>query len=180
MSLAGTHRARAKEWALGKSSAGNEQIAVMFEITQGENIGKSITWFGSFSDKAVDRTLDSLRHCGWSGDNFVELLGLDTNEVELVVEAEEYEGKIRDKVRWVNRPARLALREQLDTSALSVFAARMRTKALAHKQSYVASNGSPAPASKASSKASTWAASKASDTTQYEPSPFPSDDDIPF
>jgi len=136
MSIAGTHRGRAREWALGHASNGNEQIAVLFELTQGEHAGKTITWFGSFSDAAVDRTLDSLRHCGWDGDNFAALDGLDANEVELVIQPETYEGKTRDRVRWVNRPSRLALREQMGPGAASAFAAKMRAKALAHKQSY--------------------------------------------
>jgi len=179
MTMTGTHRARAREWALGHSSNGNEQVAVLFEITQGECAGKSITWFGSFSDAAVDRTLDSLRHCGWNGDNFVELAGLDTNEVEIVVQAEEYQGKVRDRVRWVNRPSRLALREQMDPTKTSAFAAKMRAKAIAHKQSYVGGGASSAATRPTTSKAQPGLPfGNAADGD--EPLDLGSDDDIPF
>lgn len=140
--MQGTFKARAKEWALGLSSTSKEQVAVLFEITQGEHAGKSLTWFGYFTEQTTDRTLDSLRHCGWDGDNFVELKGLDANEVEIVVDEEEYEGKTRTKVQWVNRPSRLAMREQMNGQAAAAFAAKMRGRALQHKAKYGAQ---PAP-----------------------------------
>lgn len=174
MSIAGTHRARGKKWALGHAGNGNEQVAVLFEVTQGEHAGKSITWFGSFSDAAVDRTLDSLRYCGWNGDNFAELNGLDANEVEIVVEVETYKGKASDKVRWVNRPSQLALREQMTPSAVAAFAVRMKAKALAHRQSYAS----------AQPRASTTTRAAAAQPGERAPSSlddpgFPGDD-IPF
>jgi hypothetical protein len=144
--MQGTFKARAKEWALGLSSTSKEQVAVLFEITQGEHAGKAVTWFGYFTENTTERTLDSLRHCGWDGDNFVELKGLDANEVEIVVEEEEYEGKRRTKVQWVNRPSRLAMREPMNGQAQAAFAAKMRGKALQHKQKYGAQ---PAPSAAA-------------------------------
>jgi len=136
MSMQGTHKARGKEWGLGHSSTGKKQVAVLLELTQGEHAGKCITWFGYFTDGAVDRTLDSLRYLGWEGDDFVHLTGLDANEVEIVITAETYEGKTRDRVQWINRPARLALREQMSPAAAAAFAASMRAKAIAHKQAH--------------------------------------------
>ncbi len=135
----GTYKARAREWALGMSANGKEQIAVLFELIGGEYAGQLITWFGYFTDAAVDRTLDSLRHCGWSSDSLAELDGLDQNEVEIVVEEDTYEGKTRSKVRWVNRPSRLALKEQMTPQAMQAFAAKLRGRTVAHKQKY----GSP-------------------------------------
>lgn len=175
MSMSGTHKARAREWALGHSSTGKEQVAVLFEITQGEHAGKAITWFGYFTDTAVDRTLDSLRHCGWAGDNFVDMTGLDANEVELVIEPDTYEGKTRDRVRWVNRTSRLALREQMNPGATATFAARMRARALAHKQSYAQG----APRSNTSNAAQPGERTPSS-SSHYNDAPTPSDDDIPF
>lgn len=141
----GTVKARAKEWALGLSSTGKEQIAVMFELTSGEHAGQSITWFGYFTENTVDRTLDSLRHCGWQGDNLAELDSLDANEVELVLGEEEYDGKVRTKVQWVNRPARLALKEQMSAAQAAAFAQKMRGRAVAHRQKHAGnSNGGAA------------------------------------
>lgn len=135
-SLAGTHKARAKEWALGVSSTNKEQIAVMFELLGGEHAGKHITWFGYFTDGTVDRTLESLRHCGWESDSLAELDTLGNCDVELVIEDEEYEGKWRSKVKWVNRIAKLALKEQMNPAQVAAFAARMRGKTVASKQKY--------------------------------------------
>jgi hypothetical protein len=174
--MQGTFKARAKEWALGHSKNGKEQVAVLFEITQGEHAGKSYTWFGFFTDQTTDRTLDSLRHCGWDGDNFVELKGLDANEVEIVIDTDEYEGKPRTKVQWVNRPSRLAMREQMSGQEVSAFAARMRGRALQHKQKY---GVQPAPT--ASTPRSTG---QSRDQMDADPSgydtPPPSDYDIPY
>lgn len=135
--MIGTFKGRAKEWALGMSSGGKEQIAVMFELT-GDHAGQTITWFGYFTENTVDRTLDSLRHCGWDNDNIAELDNLSANEVDLVLDEEEYEGKVRTKVKWVNRPARLMMKEQMTPAAAAAFAQRLRGKTVAHKQKYVA------------------------------------------
>jgi hypothetical protein len=135
-SLAGTHRARAQEWSLGMSSTGKEQIGVMFEIAGGPCDGKHITWFGYFTDNTVDRTLESLRHCGWASDNLADLDTLNANEVELVIEDEEYDGKVRPKVKWVNRISRLQMKEQMTPAQVQAFAARLRGKAVASKQKY--------------------------------------------
>lgn len=131
-----TVKARAREWALGLSSTNKEQIAIMFDYTDPAGEAGSITWFGYFTEDSADRTLDSMRHCGWAGDNLGELDGLSANEVELVLDEEEYNGKVRTKVKWVNRPARLALKTQLNTNQAAAFAARMRGKVVANKQKY--------------------------------------------
>lgn len=163
----GTVKARAKEWALGHSSTGKEQIAVLFELTSGEHAGQSITWFGYFTDGAVDRTLDSLRYCGWQGDNLAELDSLDANEVELVLAEEEYEGKVRTKVQWVNRPARLALKEQMSAAQAAAFAQKMRGKAVAHRQKHsTASNGGSASQSRPGGR------SAPSGADDFEDAPF--------
>jgi hypothetical protein len=132
----GTYKARAKEWALGISSTGKEQIAVMFQIVGGEIDGQSITWFGYFTEGAIDRTLDSMRHCGWDSDSLAEIDALGNNEVEIVVEEESYDGKTRCKVKWVNRISKLALKEQMTPSAAQAFAAKLRGKTVAHKRKY--------------------------------------------
>lgn len=141
-SMAGTHRARAVEWALGISSTGKEQVAVMFELVGGPHDTKHITWFGYFSDLTVERTLESLRHCGWDSDSIAELDSLGANEVELVIEDETYEGKTRSKVKWVNRISRLQMKEQMNAQQVAAFAAKLRGKTVASKQKYGAQ---PAP-----------------------------------
>lgn len=142
--MIGNFKARAKEWDFGVSSNGNEQIAILFVITQGEHAGKTRTWYGSFSDAAIDRTLDSMRHCGWDGDSLATVDDLSNNEVEIVIEEEEYQGKVREKVKWVNKPASLKLQNQLTGTARDAFASKLRGKVVAHKKKY---GPQPAPTS---------------------------------
>lgn len=174
--MKGTFAARAQEWALGVSQGGNEQVAVLFRIIGGEHDGQCLTWFGHFTEKTLDRTLDSLRHCGWASDSIAELDGLDANEVQIVVDEEEYEGKLRTRIKWVNRPSRLALKEQMTPDAAKAFAARLRGKTIAHRQKYGAQ-----PAS-TSTRQSTQSQNGSRFGGSGEPAPGATDydDDIPF
>jgi hypothetical protein len=123
------YAARAKTWGLGETSKGTEQIAVEFEILTEEAEFNHITWFGYFSDKTFERTIESLRHCGWTGHDLTDLTGLDANEVELVIEDEDDEdGNPRARVRWVNRKGGLALKAPLTGDKAKTFAASMRDK----------------------------------------------------
>ncbi len=177
---AGNYKARAKEWALGMSQTGKEQIAVLFELVEGELAGQTITWFGYFTDNTLDRTLDSLRHCGWQSDSLADLDHLDTNEVEVVVEEDTYEGKTRSKVRWVNRPSRLALKDQLNPQAIAAFAAKLRGRTVAHKQQYGKGGAAQAaPSQNGGQRQGTGATygGAAAAKSNFEPDPT---DEIPF
>jgi len=171
LSLAGTHRARATEWVLGMSSTGKEQIAVMFELVGGVHDGKHITWFGYFTDQTVDRTLESMRHCGWDSDSIAELDSLGANEVDLVIEDETYEGKTRSRVKWVNRVSRLAVKEQLNPMQIAEFAAKLRGKAVASKKKYGAQ-----PAAKTSANGR----QQSLDDGYAHGDPGPTDEDVGF
>lgn len=183
--MKGTFKARAKrdEWTFGATDKGNEYIAVLFEVTQGEHAGHTLQWRGFFTDKTVDRTLDSLRHCGWDGDDIMRLDGLDRNEVEIVVEEETYddkqtgERKTVSKVQWVNRPARVRVQNELTGQSLAAFAARFRGKAVAHKQAY---GPQPAPTNAAPRTASQQRSAPPPATFAGDDTPMPENDDIPF
>jgi hypothetical protein len=135
--MQGSFKAKAIDFQLGVSNNGNEQVALMFQIIGGDHDGKRISWFGSFTEKTTERTLDSLRHCGWAGDDITNLDDVCNNEVEIVVEEEQGEdGKVRSRVRWVNRLSALKLKNQLNPAAAAAFAAKLRGRAVAHKQKY--------------------------------------------
>lgn len=126
--MKGKFKAKAKAWILGETSTGGEEIAVEFDVlTEGAEYSV-LTWRGYFTDAAWERTIESLRHMGWKGDNLANLEGLDTNEVELVVEEEEYNGKIQTKVRWVNRASGLNVKAPLTEDRKRSFAASMKDK----------------------------------------------------
>ena len=130
----GKVKARAREWGLDVSKNGKDQVVVLFAYVGEDGEEHMIRWYGFFTEATTDRTLDSLRYCGWTGDDLSNLEGLDANEVELVLEEEEYEGKLNTKVKWVNGPSRFELKNPMNQAQAKSFAERMRGKVVAHKQ----------------------------------------------
>ncbi len=158
----GRYKAKAQTWGLGETSSGKEQVAVLFELKAEEPAinGLRITWYGYFTEATLETTIKALRACGWRGNDLLELeeanCGVDTNEVELVVENEQEldaQGQpavdqsgqpvMRPKVRWVNTLGGLALRTPLQGDKAKAFAARMKASILALEQ------GKPKPAGQA-------------------------------
>lgn len=124
MIAAGKYKARAVgEVVLGETSGTppTPYVECMFRIADGEEAGQEVRWTGYLSMKQgpsgktpAERVFESLKHCGWDSDDgaisvFADggLHGIDTNEVEIVVEHEskEKDGETRTyaSVRWVNR-----------------------------------------------------------------------------
>jgi hypothetical protein len=167
----GKHNARAVGGVLGTTGKNSEQVGVEFVFTDdGPNAGKHITWYGYFSDKTIDRTIESLRYAGWKGTDLSDLSDLsaeDTPVVQLVLELEDTEKGPRVKVRWVNRGGSggVAIKDKMDEGSAKSFAERMKAHVLAYDQQ----KGTPtraAPAKPAAPKA---------------PAPTPgSDIDVPF
>lgn len=144
----GKFLARARGAQLGVAGTGTEQIAVEFEVTEeGDYRGERITWFGFFSDKTYERTLEALRHCGWQGDDLRDLTGIDQNEVELDCSNEtDPKGNVRLRVQWVNKPGGMRLKQPMTDAQSADFAERMKAKVIAHRQ---AAPAEAAPAGKA-------------------------------
>lgn len=172
ISYAGTHKGRAVEWDFDASN-GKESIAIRFEFIAGPHVGKSIQGWFYFLDSTVERTLQTMRHCGWTGETLGDLTGMGDAEVELVIEDEEYNGKVRSKVKWVNRPSRLIVKNAMSHEAMQAFSQRMARLTSDSKRNY----GSP-PA-KAAAPASNGAPKS---TYLADPGPVyeHSDEDIPF
>lgn len=128
--------AKAIASAFGVSSNGNYEIGITCEVVDGEHAGQEITWIGFFSEKTQERTIESLQHFGWKGDNLEELADLDAegcarmfpDHVELACDVEVYEGEQQLKVKWVNKPGagRFAFKDKLEGGQLKSFAAQMR------------------------------------------------------
>jgi hypothetical protein len=130
----GKYKALATDVGLGLTEGGNEQIAVLFELTEGEFTGETITWFGYFTEKTTARTIESLRHCGWQGNDLDIITASDLpKEVQLVIEEEvDQKGDARMRVRWVNRLGNsIALKHRLEGSQAKSFAARMKGACMA-------------------------------------------------
>jgi len=78
--------------------------AVSFEILNGPQAGQRITAFLYFGDNSVERSMESLRYCGFTGDDIDKFADQHPEiEVQIVVEHETYEGKTRPKVKWINK-----------------------------------------------------------------------------
>jgi hypothetical protein len=128
----GNYRGRPVRAALGLTSTGKEQIGVQFEFV--EPAGTRLTWYGYFTDAATERTVESLRHCGWRGDDlsvFAEGQPLPEGfdqEVELVVKHEEYQGKTSARIAFINGGGGLAMKEALTQDQASAFAKRMKSR----------------------------------------------------
>lgn len=107
----GTYRARCVQAVLTrtKGSAKSEQVAAQFALTDEPTV--TLAWFGLFGNKAgrdgvtmTERTVRSMRVCGWVGDDLTDLKSMTTNEVDLVVGYEEYQGRRRLRVRFIQEP----------------------------------------------------------------------------
>lgn len=172
---AGKYRGKAKEWGIGKAGTGTVQVAIRFDlldVVSEQGVCDSINYYGALSEAAYPFTVKALRACGWQGCDLTELEnnggGLDAQEVQLVVELEDYNGETRAKVRWVNTLGGLAMKDTLEGDSLKAFATQMKGKILALDPSSakkVAANGR-APLRRA--------------TAPVEEPPPPGDNDIPF
>lgn len=167
------YKAKAAEWSLGETSQGNPQVVVLFNILDEGAQETRLTWYGYFTEKTTDKTIESLRICGWQGEDLTDLTGLDTNEVSLVVEDEEYtdeqSGQVstRARVRWVNKAGGLSVKQPLTGEKAQAFAASMRAAVRAFDA--------------ASGKRTTTAPKPAVSPSLLAPEPPPlTDKDIPF
>lgn len=117
---------------LGKSpKKGTGYVAVRFK----DDVGDTITAYLYTSDAALGRTVETLEALGWSveannGDvsTLHETQLLVGAKAEIVVENEEYEGKVRPKVKWINDPNGGGRAEGMAPSDAQAFAAALRAK----------------------------------------------------
>jgi hypothetical protein len=149
--FAGRHKARAIGIDFGIAETGTEQVAIAFEVTEGDAAGEVISWFGYFTDKTTKGTIQAMRACGWRGDDLAEVSADDLlDAVEIVVQEEQdREGNPRLRVRWVNRPGSgtATLKQPMTPEQRKAFAARMRGACMAEKPAPVKpGNGGAKPA----------------------------------
>jgi hypothetical protein len=127
---------------MGFTNAGKEQVAVAFELV--EQPGQRITWYGLFRTEITgqerisqcERTMESLRLCGWNTDDLSDLAGISDNEVELTIDHEtDLKGETRARVKWVNAPGSggPALKNIMPDAQKKSFAAKMKAAAIASR-----------------------------------------------
>jgi len=115
-----------------------KKVVVYFEILDGPNAGEVYAWSGFFSKKSAKRTVESLKYCGFKGDDLTDLNNQLLNQkvqVEIAhnsYEKEDDDGSTRTvtyaEVSWVNQLGRGALKLQnpMSDDAIRKFAAMMR------------------------------------------------------
>jgi hypothetical protein len=179
---AGTYKARVTgECVLGTSkNKGTPFVEFYLEILSSAAAGSRVKWQGYFTENTNERSIQSLQICGWQGDDLSEfsdggLHGLDANEVEIVVELEEYtnaegEDKVSAKVAWINRQGGFLNTEAaMNEGAAAAFGSRMRGLVLKMKEK----NPAPVASTKSAPKPQARTAAPAPQADLPE-------DEIPF
>lgn len=128
----GKYRARVKTADFGFTSGGTEQVQVIFDLLDPDYDGRTVPWWGYFSEKTAERTMQSLRYCGWKGDDVTNLDGISDNEVEIEVEHNTYNGKTNARVAWVNRVGGggISVKSPMADAQRKAFAQRMKALAV--------------------------------------------------
>lgn len=136
----GKKKARAVEWSQVRpnENSGNEEIQVLFQFTGDDDPdkGKTLTYYGYFTDGTAERTIEALRLCGWDGDDITNVQDLNRNEVQLVVEQEEKQdgSGMRDRIKWVNRLHGVYIGTPMGDTQKAAFKKRMQALVIASKQ----------------------------------------------
>jgi hypothetical protein len=186
-------RGRVTKSVLAVTGTGKQQLAVTFEHEDEQHRKQFVTWYGFFTDAALPWTVEALRALGWDPEaNNWDILGLDETpllvgrEVSLVLEEEEYEGKLRTKVRFINALGGAGV-ERLEPNAAKAFASDLRKRLMnvAPPKATRPATGGPSPARTGSPPAAASPGTPAARAATPAPadagaSPDLNLDDIPF
>lgn len=105
------------------------QVAVRVKITDGEFANTERTWYGFFTEATMNKTLEQCRNFGAQGDDMTAWVKQALTEpVTIVIKHEEYNGKVSEKIAWINRPGGGEMKNQLTENDLVNWAAQMRAK----------------------------------------------------
>ncbi len=126
---AGRFRARPTDGDWGFSNNGNEFVQVTFKILEGADEGKHVSWWGYFTKEGNSaKSVEALRYCGctFPDDDITNLEGLGSEEVSIVIEHEEWDGKVRARVKWVNSLTGPTVTNQFSDNDRQSFKQRMK------------------------------------------------------
>jgi hypothetical protein len=134
MIIPGTYVANLISHGISETKKGDPQVVVTFSWADANGPQKAV-YYGSFSEKARQYTIENLIKCGLQGNNPAGDLEIG-KKVELVITHEtDLEGKLRVRVRYINpvggsvkktMPQDLA-KSKLATLEGAVLLARQRT-----------------------------------------------------
>lgn len=181
-------RATSAPIIFGDAKNGNIQIAIEFAIEDENYPGEALPWVGHFTDKTAARTIESLMHAGWTGEDVAELKGVPAAQVlpdlvQLAVEPEQITegdraGEWVLKVQWVNRSGagRFAFKTETDAGKLRAMSAQLR----ATVKSVRASGGAPRKPASGGGQVALACGHGSSRSNDPHPNAPGNGDDIPF
>lgn len=147
--IEGSFKAKLLAFDFGEASTGTQQIGCLFEFTDEPLKGQQIMWYGFFTPEAFPVTVRALKELGWSA------ASLDTirkevklgSVVMLVCESERYNGRDRNRVKFINRQGLVRMDNTLtgeQRRGLAASVADMLAAGLHNKKAAVAESGAPA------------------------------------
>jgi len=117
-------------WAIwGRANTDTVQVGMTFEILDGEYSGHRLPWYGYWTKNSWERTVQSLRYCGFTGNDLMDLNNQDlSNEVSVKVEHEDYDGETYARIAWVNQGhSGVRMANPMSIDELRMFSARMQS-----------------------------------------------------
>jgi hypothetical protein len=118
---AGTYEAKVNDFGLTETKKGDPMAMIRFQYQDSEGDQHFITWYGTFvHEKAQEISCETLALCGYTSNNIADLAKgaqsgvLNQNKVvSITIAGEEWEGKVRMKVKYVNPVGGAGFRSQL-------------------------------------------------------------------
>ncbi len=144
----GTWKAKPTYACLGYTEGGNDQVEIGFVLAEGPSQGQPIRYWGTFGESSLEITFNALRNAGWTGDDLADLSSVGQSDAQpyLVIAHEEWQGKVSARVKWVNSPSTVVMKNVMNRGETQAFAQRMRGSIMALHQKLAAKRGSGAPA----------------------------------
>lgn len=191
----GTWRAKALRSGakFGEASTGTEQVAVPFRFTDKDQevCGQTIIYIGNFAaGQGFEITCSNLETAGWDGKDFRPpngLAGLGDVEVDLVIEHEEYQGKWRAKIKFINAAdgAGFKFKADLGAAALDDLTRRLHERNRRREEPAPGATGGSAPTyGRAPARANPAPVPRSNaappPAAEWDGTGTPPDDDIPF
>jgi hypothetical protein len=133
-----SYRVRAVAADIGMSDNGNRQVSITGRVVDHEHYtDEEITAILHFTEKTQDRSIESLLNFGFPIDDITQLAEADEQKcaellpeiAEFACAPEEYNGSVRLRVQWVNKPGRgkFTFKNKLEGGDLKAFGAEMKS-----------------------------------------------------
>lgn len=117
----GIYEAKVSDYGVAETKKGDPMAMMRFTYADGDGDNHFITWYGTFgSEKSKEISCQALALCGYTSSNLADLAKgkgsnvLDESRlVSITVAQEDWEGKTRMKVKYVNPAGGAGFRNQL-------------------------------------------------------------------